>query len=309
MPRIFTTTIALIISLHASSQINMKDSTMQVIAYWNKQEKQTYHIVDEKFKVTDSDTTSRETTEYDVEITVSDSTANSFTVQWLYKNVRVKTDNKFIQKVAGLSEQLPIVFKTDEMGVFQEVLNWKEVSDYIKKATALLREEFKGTPKLKEITGQVEQRFSTKAGIEASAIKDIIQFHNFYGGKYTLHEEATGKTKMANLYGGEPFDAEVSVILEEMDEKEDTGIIKSWQTIDSKQVTEATYEYLKKMASSLGSPAPKREDLPDMTIEDYLGSSFHASSGWLLYSVLERTTKGDNITQIDKRTIELVTEE
>lgn len=97
--------------------------------------------------------------------------------------------------------------------------------------------------------------------------------------------------------------------MEEIDEKEDTGILKSWQTVDSKQLTEATYGYLKKTALALGSPGPKREDLPDMTLEDYVGSSIHASSGWVLYSIYTRTTKGGDVMQIDKRTIEFITEE
>ncbi len=309
MHRFFATIVVLLACFQGFAQLSLKDSTMQAITYWANKENQTYHVVDEKVKVKSKDTTSVERIDYDVEITVKDSTANSYTLEWRYKNYKVKTDNKFTQKLVSIAEDIPVVFKTNEMGVFQEVVNWEQMRDYISKATESLRFEFKDTPKIAEVTAHVANLFSSKQAIESAAIKDIQQFHSFYAGKYKLGEVVKNKGKIAGLYGGDPFDAEVSVVLDEINEKEETATLKYSQTVDSEQITKATLNYLQKLAKSMGTPVPKKEDLPPMTMEDVVATSFHAPSGWVLYSISTREVNADDTRKIDRRTIELVSKE
>ena len=63
-------------------QISVKDSTVQVIGYWAKQETQSYNISYNKFKIKSKDTISRELMNYEVDIKIIDSTANSYTIEW-----------------------------------------------------------------------------------------------------------------------------------------------------------------------------------------------------------------------------------
>ena len=81
--RLFTT-IFLLTGLITFGQINMADSTAQVITYWEKGEKQNYSVTTEKIRITGSDTTSREMMTYDVEITVLNSSDKSYMIEWYY---------------------------------------------------------------------------------------------------------------------------------------------------------------------------------------------------------------------------------
>ena len=110
-------------TLSIFAQINPADSTVQVIGYWKKNEKQSYTITTDIIKLSESDTASRETIKYDVDILIIDSTAESYTIEWFYKNYSVNTDNKFIKKMTSMAQDMKVVIKTDEFGSFIEVLN------------------------------------------------------------------------------------------------------------------------------------------------------------------------------------------
>ena len=84
-------TLFIVVNLEA--QINMNDSTAQVIAYWNLNDKQTYQVTTEKYKIVDSDTTVTEYFKYMVDITVKDSTSNSYTIDWFYHAYEINEEN------------------------------------------------------------------------------------------------------------------------------------------------------------------------------------------------------------------------
>lgn len=296
---------AMLLSANCFGQINMNDSTISVIGYWDKNEKQTYSVLHEKYKVKEGDTTSREVMKYDVDILIKDSTAKSYTIVWKYKNFETNTDNKFTTKLISISNNLDVVIKTDEMGMVQEVVNWKEIRDYINDALETLRKEFKDVPKIKEITNQVAATFTSKEAIESAAIKDIIQLYSFNGAKYKLNEILKGKQKLPNLYGGEPFDAEFEIELTTIDTATNSAVVRYAQTVDKKQATDETYEYLKKLAKAMNTPEPKREDIPELSIGDWTASNIHGPSGWVLYSVNVREVSSDNILSVDRREMEL----
>jgi hypothetical protein len=292
------------VSFSACAQINLEDSTVQVIGFWNKGEKQNYSVLLEKFKTKDNDTTSRERTLYDVEVTVKDSTANSYLVEWHYKNYQIETDNQFTKKLIALAEDIKVVIKTDELGAIVEVVNWEEVRDYIKKATAQLKKEFKDIPKINEIVSQVEATFSTRQSVESAAIADAQQFYTFHGAKYNLGEVLTAQIKVPNLVGPEPFDSDITAYLDEINADDNNYIMRSTQAVNSEQLTEATYHYLVKMSNGMGVSPPKREDIKPLTNETFIASRIHGS-GWVIYSIQTKTVTSDNVTNVEERTIEI----
>ena len=49
-----------ILSFSAQAQINLNDSTVKAIAYWEKGEKQSYAVVSESYKIINEDTTNHQ---------------------------------------------------------------------------------------------------------------------------------------------------------------------------------------------------------------------------------------------------------
>lgn len=285
----------------SKGQINFQDSSAQVISYWDLGEKQEYSISLQKLKYSDEDTTSNETITYDVEISVIDSTADTYTVRWFYKNFNSDTQNPIEQKLMAITENIAVDIKLDELGVIKSVENWKEVKAYMEKAIDSLESDL-NIPGMDKLFQQVRGMYATKEAIEASSIQDAQQFHNFHGGKYTLNEEIKGLLQSANLYDlNKPFDTEFSVLLEELDKENNQYIIRSIQEINSEQLTESTFNFLKKMAENLGQEFKERATFPDLKNIVETVSIIH-NTGWVIESVLwkEVFVEGKTVMEIRK---------
>jgi hypothetical protein len=286
------------------AQINMADSSVQVVSYWDKSEKQNYAITLEKIKIKGGDTTSKEVISYDVEVSVTGATKNSYIVQWDYKNFKTTDKSEFTQELSKINKNIKVIFKTDEMGGFIEVVNWKEIRAYNQKAIAVLRKKFGTAPEIEKMLKQIENSFSSKEAIEAASIKDIQQFHSFHGGKYKLHEEISDKIKVPNVLTNIPFDADYSLYLDEINETDNNYILRSSQVVDSTQLMDATFQFLSNLAKSMNIKAPTKEDIKGLSNEIQLASRIHGS-GWVIYSVQTTTVNSDNQSNIEERIIEV----
>lgn len=299
--------LAILLSVNVIGQINMIDSTAQVIGYWDMNEKQTYSITQENLKISDSDTLSRDFYRYMVDVTIVDSTADSYIIDWSYRDYEMDSDNELMMKLLAITNDITIRIRTDGLGVFQEVINWEEVRDYIQDATKMLLDEESDIPNWDKMVRQIVDMFSTKESIELAAVKEMRQFYSFHGAMYEYNQEYSVDMKTPNLYGGEPFDSKVTVWLDELNPEENNFIIRMYQSVDSEQLTNATFDYLVKMAEIIDVPGTnplKREDIPPLTTNIYTASRIH-DSGWVIYSIETKEVSAEGITNVEERIIEI----
>ena len=285
-------------------QINIQDSTSQVVGYWHIGESQTLSITDNKYEVKNGDSTNVHFLKYEVDVTIKDSTESNYLIEWYYKNYEVETQNPIIKKVMESAEDIKVLIKTDAFGSILEVVNWEEVRDYIKDQSEELENELGDLPGLKDMITNMKSVYSTKEAVENNAIKDAMQYYTYHGRLYKLKEELAGNVKMMNNYGGEPFDSEMTVILDMIDNERGESIIKMNQVIDSKQLTDATYSYLKK-AGIFGDNLMPRDEFPTLSNEIWIGSVVHSYSGWVTYSIETREVVTENNIAVEERIIEL----
>lgn len=305
--KMFKLSIVTIIILFSSTlfgQISVQDSTVQVIGYWSKQETQSYDVSYEKSQIKSKDTISKELIKYEVDIKVLDSTENSYTIEWHYKNYSINTGNDLVKRLTSIANDISVIIKTDELGAFIEVVNWEEVRDYLVKVTEALKNELKDVPNSEKIIAKVMSMYTTKESIEANAIKDALQFYKFHGVKYKLKEELTGKLETSNNYGGKPFETDVRYRLDEINESDDNSILSSNEVINSKQLTDATYNYLKKMGT-FGDKFPPRNEFPSLTNVTNTASRIDGESGWIIYSFETKEITAEETTNVQKRIIEI----
>lgn len=239
-----------------------------------------------------------------MDITVKDSTTNSYTLEWFYKNYEIETESPLVQKLTKMAEDLPVLIRTDEFGAIQEVVNWEEVRDYIQKATKILKKELKKVPNSEQIIAQVMGIYVSKESIEGNAIKDALQFYTFHGGAYTLNEKINAQIQVMNNFGGNPFDTDVTLSLDEIDEESGTSVIRMYQEVNSEQLTDATYNYLQQLGS-LGDQLPAREDFPALTNKIWTASRIHATTGWITYSIETKEVHAEGTTNVEERIIQI----
>lgn len=304
MRKVFTIGFLIILTLTTYGQINESDSTAQVIAYWDMHETHTYIITNEKVKIQEGDTIFREFSKYEVDITVQDSTDNEYVVNWFYRDFQLESDDELIIKLSSIFKDMNVQIKTDELGVFKEVVNWEDIMEFIFKGTSMLKSEFKDIPNMNKFISQIENMYSSKQAIEASAINEIQQFLFFHGLKYKLWEDYSYEEKLMNMFGGEPFDANVVFGLDEINVDENNAVFRMHQEVDSLQLTNETFNYLTEMAETMQISPPERDDFPYFKNQTWIASRIHGS-GWLIYSIQTKEVTAENAIQIDECIIEL----
>ncbi|WP_159023614.1 hypothetical protein [Formosa sp. L2A11] len=287
-----------------TGQISMKDSTVQVIGYWNKLETQSYNISYQKLKIKSNDTISRELVTYQVDVKIIDSTENSYTIEWFYKNYNINTENKLAKKLSKMSNDISVKIKTDQFGTFIEVVNWEDIKTYLTQVSDTLKVELKDIPNSEKIIDNVMSLYATKESIEANAIKDALQYYQFNGVKYKLGEELQGTIETANNFGGAPFQTNVSYSLDKINETEGNAVFRSNQIINSQQLTDETYKYLKN-SGAFSETLPTRSEFPNLTNETNTASIIHAASGWVIYSIESKKIAAADTTNIEERIIEI----
>ena len=282
----------------------MSDSLVQTVGYWDRGEKQTYRITVDKYRVSGTDTSGREKMQYMADITVTDSAADGYTLEWHIHDHQVTARNPVVVKLLSLSDGLRIRFRTNELGVYRGLTNSDEVRDHQLKGLPLIRKQFKGTQNLETLIAPVEASIRNREATETVITRDIRQFLMFHGAQYRLGREITSAILLPNNYGGKPFDGQVTLVLDEINREGSNYILRSTEAVDRKQLLEATFGFLSAAAMQAGTPAPKREDLADLRMDIETGARLH-NSGWVLYSFQVKTVSSGTSVSVEEVVMEI----
>ena len=286
-------------------QIDLSDTTAVVIAHWKMNEVQTYKVSAVTNTTEEDNVIASETIIYDLSVKVVDSTQVGYILEWTRKNYEVSTDKDFDLSLIKIVEGIPFWITTDEFGSSIQVLNWEDVGSEIKKRAEVLKETNKDFPeRIKKINKLVRQS-SSKELLEMTMIMDAQQFFAFHGAKYKFDERIDLKVKVPNNFGGDPLDANSTLIMDQVNLKQGTFIIRSSQRINPQQLTAVTYDYLSSL-NMVGAELPPFEEFPEVTKLSWGGSEIHGNSGWVIYSVETKQTNNNKMVTVEERTIEMV---
>lgn len=286
------------------AQIDLSDTTALVIAHWKMNEMQTYRVSANNNSVEGDKIISSETVSYDLKMKVIDSTQVGYILECTRSNFEVSTDKDIDEELITITNDIPFWVTTDEFGSSVQVLNWEDVGNEIKKRSTKLLEENKDYPdRIKKINRTLRQS-SSKKSVETNLILDVQQLFAFHGAKYKFDERIDFKVKVPNNFGGDPLDANSTLMMDQINLKQGTFIIRSSQRINPQQLTAVTYDYLSSL-NMVGAELPPYEDFPLITKLIWGGSEIHGRSGWVIYSVETKQTTNDKVVTVEERTIEL----
>lgn len=302
--KIYSLAVLGCLAIALNAQIEPSDSTMQVVGYWSKGEKQNYSVTQNKFKLNKADTVSKETMTFNVQVTILDSTDKNYKIEWLYSNYKAtgnQQSNQLLAELISLYNNMKIIILTNEMGEFQSVENWKDIQTAMSQAIDIMKKKYKSQKDLLAIFDNVMVNFQTKEGIEAYAINDIYQFYSYHGSKYKLGETLSGVTPMSTPLSDKPIDTKYELSLEELNFDDNNGVLRMIQTQDETQLADFTYAYLKKMMPKVPF---KRNEMPKVSSVTELASRIH-NAGWVVYSVETKNITAIDATTVEERIIEL----
>jgi hypothetical protein len=296
MKKLFTILAVISFAVPALSQINAEDSSVQIIGYWDNKEKHTYTVQYYKMSVQGNDTIVTDDISYKADILVTDSTATSYTVQWKFYNIVANCKNEMANKLAKLNEGLVINIVTDEMGSFQELMNWEEIKKHNEKAARLL--VFDSGNNIEEKTRvYLKGKYSSKEAIERHSLNDIQQFYDFHGIQLKIGEPLDEQVSEEVPITKEPVKSRIQCELTEIDAENGSYIVKMNQSFDGAGVKVMLKDLMVELLDEEAG-----EFIKDVSIQDYRAAEMH-ESGWPLELYFERVMHVNDTENIETRSI------
>ncbi|MBE6225205.1 MAG: hypothetical protein E7122_08330 [Bacteroidales bacterium] len=331
----FLLIIAMVLAyLPAFSQINLKDSTVQVVAYWQKGEKYFYDTKSYELLIENGDTSTLYEINGRFSIEVIDSTANSYKLKYKQENMpdlKSLSEGKdtVTQMVFNVMEKymdrinIPVVFITDEYGTFQDVEGidalqkemYSIVASMVKDFEMEFNSKFLGdiTEEEKKQTmavieelynGFILEQYKDRQGIYKN-FKEIINLLTFHGTKLNLNKEYISSSKeVLPIYGDSEIDIKETFYVYEYNPETSWIYIDYFKKYNPEQLNELAFNMAQQIASNVEKKAGKlpegseikKEDIPEFTIDCYTGVQVHTNTGWPgnVYSE-KRTKKGKSI--------------
>lgn len=289
--------LMLLIATHltAAAQNTITDTSATCIAYWKKGEEKTFLVHHKKEKYDGTTALSVADIRYEAHLTVKDSTAEGYTIEWTNRNYSSPTNDPHVKGMNFLFKDLHYLYRTNEAGAFVELVNWEEVRDfYVNLATLSVP---KDNDTAQEIMNRTKAMFASREVVEATLVPVIQLLHMPYGYEFSTQKQV-GETTLPNLFGGDPIPALQSFRITELNPSAPTYTMVMTQEIDKGNASSFVKDVLKK----LGAPETDEEIskvLTSFEVTDNREFTVQLKSGWLSKLSYRKVVKADAARQVE----------
>ncbi len=297
-----------------------QDSTINIIAWFNKHDTITYRVNEFSWKLTGTDTVLTASYSMIARINVVDSTANGYKIDYTFldfptdtlpdsASVIDKFQNQITDKLARKIVGTTVHFETDEYG---RITKYKNLGQIKKQAKSLFKEALNEFSKIPEIQGLKEMGFNIKdyaKNVDTDKLVDsyleelnmLFMYHglSMQPGENTEHEDATDTQYENTTYTSAAVDADdgsysivqdVTSILPRNELKEIVGDIVESFSNDS--ITDSFNENFDTQVDA------------DCTYEDYLKIDYLVN-GWPYSVVRQKATMIGNRGKVKQTVISI----
>ena len=282
----------------------LSDSSMLVVFSLEQGESQSYQYYQRIERMEDS-VKSEEIRRWTVEITLLEKNSRHFILQWNTKDVEMAQTVKEEQKVLiELMEKVPVVYETDSLGRFNQIVNWEAWRDSSLIFYHRYFEQFPGIPDSTQLqlAARMASLFQTQQQVEYWQ-KPLLQFHRFFGDSYSLVHRKKDHPHYTHPDFYYPVEGYGLGELTNFDFDTKVATVKAISGIEWNKYKTKLLEYVKENGEALGIEnweALTIEDMPYFQVTEYFElqqSQDLPQSG--IY--LNRTEKGINYEVIELR--------
>lgn len=252
MKRILTLIAILTLTTNLFSQT---DSTkVAFVAYWSVGDSYNFKVTKIKQQWKEGVLSKDEKQEYIATFTVIDSTEDSYTIKWSYENDLGNTyqiPEKLLDRFSKY-KLTEIEYKTSEVGVLLEILNWREVGEAMSNmiddiVEVLGQEDVSKKEALKTSMQPLKNIYSSKQGVEQLVLKELQYFHFPMGVEFDVTEPFYYDEELPNFFGGKPIKAKARLNFESVDFGEGFCVFKQEMNLDPEDTKEVLGQVFKQM--------------------------------------------------------------
>lgn len=192
------------------------------IAYWSPGDIYEFKITKIKQEWNEAIMTKNDSSQYVAQFEVLDSTESSYKIKWRFKDGFLRKYNipKWIFEKIAKYEIDEIVYTTTELGEFVEIENWKSLGTKMKAfAIELMKLEDPEINKkeLQHKMAPIFEMYESKEGLEQLFFKEILHFHEPFGGQYPAKEIIEYKEAIITPISEEPIKVDAKLFIDSID--------------------------------------------------------------------------------------------
>lgn len=295
--------LAALLPLSAFGQM-MPDSTVQVVAYWQKGDRIVYEF---KSTTTSIDKDGKEETAKASSETrifeVIDETDSSYVLQTTYKDVFSSDMSLSVgaDVINKLGESVVVKTLTNELGTVQELLNVDELTEGMKQMLPLVVDGAVDDKELKELgltrqelIDNYAEQLCRPETITMTFMEDVAPMLNYHGIRIRTDQEYTVKQQLNNPFPGTSSSMQFDMNFWVDEELTDSTsvVIRSYMKVDNEAMLPFLREFL---LGALKTTIPQNlapEDLEkelnaaiveanmSASLEQYSATEIHLATGW-----------------------------
>ena len=252
--------ISLSININSYSQI---DSTkVSFVSYWSMNDSFDFKITKIQKSWVNDKLTKNDSTYYIANFKVIDSTLNSYKIEWKYKNPLIDIFRNKMEEYNESQETIDsilknynissIVYKTNEIGEFLGVENWKELSNLtVALISAFEKNSFLDNPtkkkEFREMLIPLTEIYSSKEGIEQIILSELQFFHYPFGYEYDTAKPLEYDIEFDNIVGEGTIKGTTKLSVENVDFENYFCTLVEKTSINENDAKKAVLELLLKM--------------------------------------------------------------
>ena len=272
-------------SFLASAQA-LTDSTIAMIAFWSPGDELTYAFQETEDKFSKG-IASLKSMSYDLKMSVIDSTAENYVIEWNYSNYRINYDlQPYEQELMQIIEEVPIRYRTNALGRFEGIDNWQLMKSKAESAFSTWMDQQENVPDsiataLKQMTNAM---FENEEQIKFWA-RDIRFFHYLYGANLYRDRPLQGTKYYTNPYIRKNMPGEEKVEVLNVDEENWTAEIKVVSGIEGDASRALMYDFILNNMDNFGitdKSEVKATDIPGFAVKETLHCIYHIPTGVIL---------------------------
>jgi hypothetical protein len=215
--------LSFLFSFSTSIAQTQEDTTkIDFVSYWAKGDVYDFKVTKIKKKWSQDQLTTNDSSQYIARFEVLDSTATSYTIKWTYTTDLMEgyaVSEKLAKKLSKYNET-EVIYKTDELGAFVEIKNWKELSSRMTEAFEELIKSEKEDNKRKKLEMRLTPlmtAYQSKEGIEQVMFKELQSFHLPLGAQFDVTKPMIYEENIPNLVTGGSIKGEGEIVFTEVD--------------------------------------------------------------------------------------------
>lgn len=236
------------------SHAQIDTSSVSFVAYWSIGDSYDYKVTKTTQKWKNGELVTDTKQETLSNFTVIDSTEKTYSIKWSYDTNLEGNYNipkNFIEKLSKY-ENTVVLYNTNELGAFLEVINWEEIRDVmtsmIDDVVLVLSEN--GSEKNKKLINVMKpfkEIYQTKEGIEQLVVKDLQLFHMPMGLEFDTKETINYEDEITNFLGGRPIKTDAKIYFTEVDNENSFCTFKHDMNLNPNDTQDILLQVFKRM--------------------------------------------------------------